>query len=578
MSKITTIMIGAVWALLLLPVSGTAQVAPTQVAPAQVAPTQVVPAGGSPAPDSGAPPRRPAPVPLDPLRNTQPAVSDDWLAFGHDLQRTGWNNADTTFTPENVSHLKLLWSTQLPAVPSPDAGQNLTTPVVISGVATPNGVKTIAYTISGDNILFAIDADTGKVIWQKSFPNPSAPLRPASWLCTNTEQATPVIDKDKGIIYFNTTDGNLRGVSLADGSEKITPARQVAPYSRNWSLALINDQVYTTAARGCGGDAANPMESGNVAVADVSDPAHVTVQHVYTGYARTAGPWNRSGPSFGPQGVYVATADGRYDPAAGTFGESVVAVRLGGIGIADSFTPSNWRDMNTHDYDLGSGSTLIFPFHGRAVLAIGAKEGIEYLLDANELGGVDHFTPLYASPKLGNDVAKLEKNGIWGDGATWQNTSGDRFIYIPMWNPPSKDAPVFPHVNGDVSEGSIMAFKVTQNGAALSLEPAWISGVVEAPDSPAVANGVVFAVGTGEQTIQNPQPAPPVRSSAVRSKFRNTPVGHQILYAFDAETGKQLYSSENLLTNWDHFSQPVIADGKIFVISYDEHIYAFGLK
>jgi hypothetical protein len=35
---------------------------------------------------------RPPVVPLDPLRNTVPAVEDDWLMFNHDQQRTGWNN------------------------------------------------------------------------------------------------------------------------------------------------------------------------------------------------------------------------------------------------------------------------------------------------------------------------------------------------------------------------------------------------------------------------------------------------------------------------------------------------------
>jgi len=55
-------------------------------------------------------------------------------------------------------------------------------------------------------------------------------------------------------------------------------------------------------------------------------------------------------------------------------------------------------------------------------------------------------------------------------------------------------------------------------------------------------------------------------------------VGRQILYALDAEKGKQLYSSKDVLPNWDHFSQPVISNGKVFVVSHDAHIYAFGLR
>jgi hypothetical protein len=61
-------------------------------------------------------------------------------------------------------------------------------------------------------------------------------------------------------------------------------------------------------------------------------------------------------------------------------------------------------------------------------------------------------------------------------------------------------------------------------------------------------------------------------------QFRTTPVGHEILYAFDAASGKPLYSGRKLLPSWVHFSQPVVSNGKIFVVSYDAHVYAFGLK
>ena len=146
----------------------------------------------------------------------------------------------------------------------------------------------------------------------------------------------------------------------------------------------------------------------------------MTVQHVYTGYGRPDGPWSRGGPLLGPQGVYVSTADGRYDPASGYFGESGRRYSPGRTcGIADSYTPANWKELNARDLDLGAGSPVLFPFHGRSLIAIGSKEGVEYLLDASELGGIDHFTPLYTTPKLGNDPDMLEQYGIWGAPATW---------------------------------------------------------------------------------------------------------------------------------------------------------------
>ena len=50
-----------------------------------------------------------------------------------------------------------------------------------------------------------------------------------------------------------------------------------------------------------------------------------------------------------------------------------------------------------------------------------------------------------------------------------------------------------------------------------------------------------------------------------------------VLYALDAVTGRELYSSKDLLKDWVHFNQPVVAGGRVFLVSHDAHVYAFGL-
>ncbi|HMH64636.1 MAG TPA: hypothetical protein VK515_03565, partial [Rhizomicrobium sp.] len=62
------------------------------------------------------------------------------------------------------------------------------------------------------------------------------------------------------------------------------------------------------------------------------------------------------------------------------------------------------------------------------------------------------------------------------------------------------------------------------------------------------------------------------------AKFRSTPVAPMVLVALDAATGKELYSSGKQLPNWVHFSQPAVALGKVFLVSHDAHVYAFGLR
>jgi outer membrane protein assembly factor BamB len=548
------------------------------------------------------------------LAQTPPA--GEWLTWGYDQERSGWNKGETTLSRENVPGMLLQWSARLTTQPRETTLSTLTAPLVAESVATSQGAKTLVFVVGADDTVFAIDAESGKVVWQKSFPNSLTPPQPASWLCANTQNSTPVIDRQKAIIYLNTSDGKLRGLSLSTGEERMTPTDFVTPFARNWSLNLIDDVVYSSTARGCGGAIAN------ISAMDVTDPKQPRLSRLYTSGGRPAGAWGRGGVVKVPKGILAQTADGLYDPAGGIYGETVMALAPRELRIIDSFTPSNWKYLNAKDLDLGSASPTVFPFQGRTLAASIAKEGVLYLLDTNALGGADHSTPLYQSARLGNDEEMLGGRGVWGAISTAQDTQGRRFVYVPMWGPPSKTAPAFKYSYGDPSNGSIMAFQILGEGEKVSLVPSWISRDMHVPDPPVVANGVVYAIQTGENTVQNPNPggdvrttppagragagpagAPagadgggaggrgrqagspaPARGAAGRgdasaaARFRATPVTNLVLYAFDAETGKQLYSSEKTIPGWVHYSEPVVAAGKVFVVSWDAHVYAFGLK
>jgi len=544
--------------------------------------------------------------------SAQGPAASDWLTWGYDQERSGWNRAETTLSKENVSKLELQWSAQLSTPHSEIVLSTLTAPLVMDGVTTSQGRKTLVFVVGSDDTLFAIDAGTGKIVWQKHFANTLTPPQAASWLCSNTQNSTPVIDKQKGIIYLVTSDGKLRGLSVSAGDERMAPADFVTPFARNWSLNLIDDVIYSPTARGCGGAMAN------ISAMDISDPAHPRLSRLYTSGGRPAGAWGRGGVVKIPKGIAMQTADGPYDPAAGTYGETVLALAPKELRIIDSFTPSNWKSLNAKDLDLGSAGPVVFPFQGRTLVASIAKEAVMYLLDANVLGGNDHSTPLYQSARLGNDEEMLGGRGIWGSIATAADPQGRRFLYIPMWGPPSKTAGAFKFSYGDASNGSVMAFEVTGEASKVSLTPTWMSRDMHVPDPPVIANGVVYAVQTGENTVQNPgrggdvrndpaaagNPPPAGRADAApgappatgrggrgrgdaaaaaasalaSAKFRATPVTNLVLYAFDAQTGKQLYSSEKIIPSWVHYGEPVVAAGKVFVVTWDGHLYAFGVK
>jgi len=93
-------------------------------------------------------------------------------------------------------------------------------------------------------------------------------------------------------------------------------------------------------------------------------------------------------------------------------------------------------------------------------------------------------------------------------------------------------------------------------------------------EAPVVANGVVFALAGGEFTGQANDAVGGLFSAAERIQ-RSEPAK---LYALDAETGKELYSSGDQVTSFLHQAGPSVADGKVIFGTFDGTIYCFGLK
>jgi len=528
-----------------------------------------------------------------------PAVAD-WPTWGYDQSRTAWNQGEKTLNKDNVGKLKVLWKAQLDVPINKDVLSTMTAPVIASGMDVGGRTRDVMFVLGANDTIYALDAQTGEKLWQKNFPNPHKATTPASWLCPNTANDTPTIDKKRGLVFFIPSDGKLRGVSVADGSEKLTPIQMVAPFARAWSLNLIGDVVYSPSGRACGEvfDKGSRMgaaalsglrralpgalhDASAVNAVDTSDLSHPEVTHFFTSGARPAAPWGRGGAVKGPgDSVLVETSNGLYDPAAGNYSESVLRLAPQATRLMDSFTPENWRDNLAHDMS-GSASPTIFDFSGKTIIAVSQKEAVLRLLDAARLGGDNHMTPLWASPKLGNDkkIGTDPGQGVWGAVSTWLSPDGRRFLYLPMQGPASVDQPKFPITNGPVPNGTILAFEVVNNNGQISAEPRWSGNDMIMPDPPVVANGVVYALSTGGQAMQNyAKPGGPRMPWTESNTLRSTPVDNMKLYAYDAVSGKQLFNSGKAIPDWVHFSEPVVALGKVYVVTHDAHVFAFGLK
>ncbi|MBV9761810.1 MAG: PQQ-binding-like beta-propeller repeat protein [Acidobacteriaceae bacterium] len=493
-----------------------------------------------------------------------------WLTFGGDAQRSGWAKEESSLTKDNVKGLQLEWKIKLDNEAKELNG--LTVPVVINPVYTNHG--SFEYVIVGgssDN-LYAIDADTGKVAWQKHFTNeipaPKTTTYEGSYFCPQALNDTPVISTSKPgpTAYVISIDGKLHALNVVNGEDRFPPQQFVPAYSKNWSLNLSGDTVYTTISQNC-----NNTKNG-VAAMDVKS-ADKTVSF-FQADTYGGGIWGRGGVAIGSTGmVYAATGDGPVDANSGKYADTVLALSGKDLKLLDYFLPANANYLTRKDLDMGNTSPVIFPYKGRELLVTAGKEGTLVLLDAKALGGEAHNKPLFQARYL-NEENDIAGRGVWGAFATWEDPSGTRWIYAPAWGPLHSKAQTFPVTNGATPNGSLMAFKVEDKDGQPALTPAWVSRDMEMPEPPVVANGVVFVVSSGEFTRQIKENG---QLYTTKERIENSK-GNATLYALDAATGKELYSSGKTMQSFTHFGGLAVNDGRVFLTTHDSTIYAFSVK
>jgi DNA-binding beta-propeller fold protein YncE len=394
-----------------------------------------------------------------------------------------------------------------------------------------------------------------------------APSRKSNTLCPLALNATPAIQAGRPqTVYAISSDGRLHALSAVDGEDRFPPRPFVPSFSKNWSLNIVGDMLYTAISQGCNG-----VPSGVYSV-DLSQPDGP----IRDFQAGRPGIWGRAGVAVSPVSgtVFAETGDGVFDPNAGSWADTFLALSPKDLRVTDYYTPANREWLTRKDLDMGCMTPVVFEFNGKEYLVGAGKEGRLFVLDTSSLGGPTHREPFFRSELLTNPDAAYAGHGFWGSFGTWVDPNKTRWLFAPAWGPPHPAAiPLFPITNGDPSAGSIMAFRVEDNKGVPALKPAWISRSLNVPEPPIIANGVVFALSSGED----------VRQADAAGKGMNTVErlrgsSHAVLYALDAETGKELFSSGDAISSFTHFGGIAVSNGRVFVTAWDGTVYAFGLR
>jgi outer membrane protein assembly factor BamB len=496
----------------------------------------------------------------------QPPRKADWLTDGGDPQRTAWQRHETILTKDTVRDMKLLWKIRTDN--QPRQMHNLFPPLVAGNVATSSGAKEIAIVAGVSDNVYGIDVASGTLLWKRKFDStfPEVPGgRGGGVLCPGGLTATPVLEERSPgtyVAYAISWDGRLRTLDVGTGAEIEPPQLFVPPNGKPYALNLVKGVIYTATAQGCGGNP-NNFYAFDLATKKVGNWA-----------PGSGGMWPRTGPSVGQDGtVYAGSGDGDYLPDQQIFGQAMIGVKQNpetkALELKDWYAPSNAFWMRKRDLDFNASSP-IFDYKGKEYLVSSSKECRIWLLDTAMLGGEDHRTPVYRTPLVCNEEVNFTM-GVWGALASWEEPNGTRWVLAPFWGPkhPQFKAPI---EHGTVVYGAVAAFKLTDRAGKVVLAPAWLSRDMYMAEPPVIANGIVFGYGSGESTTQ--RWAEPGHVGGAQGRIQEST--HAILYALDAQTGAELWSSGDQIASWNHFSGLTVANGRVYIGTYDGMLYCFG--
>jgi hypothetical protein len=282
---------------------------------------------------------------------------------------------------------------------------------------------------------------------------------------------------------------------------------------------------------------------GWVVAVPVHDPQSATG---WATDARDGGIWAPGGVSSDGDFVFAATGN---TTGAETWmgGEAIVRLGPGATFSADPtdyFAPSDWRELDRSDTDLGGSGPVLVDVPGatpsQLAVALG-KNGVVYLLDRNQLGGIGTGD---GSAGEGLQSAQVSTGPIINSAAAYTAASGTYVVF---------------HGYGDGigcpgAPGDLVALKI---GAS---EPPTISVAWCADNQGAGSPIVTTTDGSSEPVVWT-----------VGSESSNR------LRALNGETGEVLFyggGPDEQMSFVRRYQTPIAVNGRIFVAGDDE-LYAF---
>ncbi len=472
------------------------------------------------------------------------AAAYDWPQLNGDPQHSGNNTHETVLGASNVASLLPLFLDHLPAIADG-------APALLAAVATTTGTRDVLFVTTLAGHILALDAHTGAVLWSRQYPAGSCRINLGSNACYTT--SSPAIDPNRLYVYAYGLDGFVHKYQVGDGTEivgggwpelatlkgfneKGSSSLSVATASSGTSYLYVTNGGYP-------GDAGDYQ--GHVTAINLTDGSQKVFNALCSDQAvhflQTPGTpdcphvqsaiWARVGVVYDgvTDRIYMATGNGTFDAnqAGREWGDSVFSLHPDGTGSGgnplDSYTPTNFQQLDSSDADLGSTAPAILPasgFAGRLAVQSGKDANLR-LIDLTNLsgqGGPGHVGGELQILAVPQGCLVLSAPAVWinpADSSTW--------VFV---------------TNSCGSSGT----KLTFPGGVPTLSPQWQNGF--SGFSPLVANNVLYLAGGG------------------------------VARALDPTTGNSLWNGAIGGTHWQ---SPVVANGVLYVSDQSAQLTAFSL-
>ncbi len=498
----------------------------------------------------------------------------DVLTWHNDVARTGQYLTETSLTLANVNStsfgLKAKW---------PVDGRVNAQPLFAASVPLAGGTHDLVIAATEHDTVYALDASTGTVLWQKSMLSPGETTSD-SRSCGQVSPeigvtATPAIDRSLGangtvFVVATSKDASsnyfqrVHALDLASGAERLgSPVVVQATYpgtganSTNGSVlfdpAFYNERAALLVAGGVlytawGSHCDFAPYTGWLIAFDEATLAMRSVLNV-TPNGSGGAFWNSgAGPALDAGGsLFVISANGTFDtalttsgfPASGDFGNGFLKISTSGaLAVTDYFATLDTVAQSAADSDFGSGGAMVLPDQldgGGATrhLAVGARK-------AANLYGVDPASVGKFDPVMNHAYQVLP-------GAL----SGGVFASPAYFN----GAIYYGSVGAPLQRFALSAARLAPTAASQSTVSFGFPGTTPSISANGSGSAIVWAVENGSPSV---------------------------LHAYDAsDLTRELYnSSQNAardsLGPGNKFITPTVAAGRVFIGTTDS-VAVYGL-